>query len=174
MSSSLVNSHIILLLWGLLVSEIIGPWVSSGCHNNTSIKNHVTTSISYIHSYNSPVIKTCHHTVNVSTTEAELFTIRCGINQAVGISYINHIIVITDLLHAIKRIFDLLSYPYQIHFVAIFRKLWKFFRKNINNCIKFWDSLVDKNTKSFELSPSFPYESSWDFCKKHNCNSILS
>ena len=133
--------------------------------SDTSIKNHVATSISHIYSYNSPVIKTYHHTVNVSTTEAKLFTIRCGINQAVGISYINHIIVITDLLYATKRIFDLSSHPYQIYFAAIFRKLRKFFRKNINNCIKFWDSLMDKNTKSFELLPSFPYKSSWIFVR---------
>ena len=48
--------------------------------SDTSIKNQVTTSISHIHVHNKYVIKTIHYVVNVTTTEAELFTIRCGIN----------------------------------------------------------------------------------------------
>ena len=151
---------------------------------DASIKNYIATSILYIHSYDSSVIKICYYAVNVSTTEAKLFTIRCGINQAVGISNINCIVIITDLLHATKRIFDSLLYSYQIHSAAISRELREFFRKNINNHIEFWDCsskwnwslhfLVDKDTKSFKLSSSFLYKSSWDFCKKHDCNSILS
>ena len=43
--------------------------------SDTSIKNHVATSISHIHSYDKPVIKTIHKVVNVTTTEAKLFTI---------------------------------------------------------------------------------------------------
>jgi len=56
---------------------------------DTSIKNQVATSIVYIHTHNSLVIKTIHHTINVTLTEAELFAIRCGINQAICISNIN-------------------------------------------------------------------------------------
>jgi len=67
---------------------------------DASIKINVTTSITYIHVCNKPIIKTLHHTVNVTTTEAELFTIRCGINQATSISGISKIVVITDLLYA--------------------------------------------------------------------------
>jgi len=33
---------------------------------------------------------------------------------------------------------------------------------------------VDKDSKSFDLSLSFPCKLSWDFCKEHDCNSILS
>jgi len=44
--------------------------------------------------------------------EVELFAIRCDINQVVSILNIKKIIVITNLLHAIRRIFNLLSYPY--------------------------------------------------------------
>ena len=47
---------------------------------DTSIKNNMATSITYIHIHNKSVIKTLYHTVNVMITEAELFTIRCGIN----------------------------------------------------------------------------------------------
>ena len=45
-----------------------------------------------------------HQAVNVITTKAKLFAIRYSINQAVGIPYIKHIIIITDFLHAAKRI----------------------------------------------------------------------
>ena len=56
---------------------------------DTSIRNNAATSISHIHSHNSPVIKTIHQVVNVMSTEAELFAIRRGINQAVGIPNVN-------------------------------------------------------------------------------------
>jgi len=71
-----------------------------------------------------------HHTVNVMPMEAELFAIRCGINQTTSISNINTIIIITDLLHTTKRIFDLLIYPYQSQSSFILRKLGKFFIKD--------------------------------------------
>jgi len=44
--------------------------------SNASIKNQVATSIAHIHIHNNPVIKTLHHTVNIMSTEAKLFTIR--------------------------------------------------------------------------------------------------
>jgi len=51
--------------------------------SDISIKNNVVTSIAHIHSYNLPVIKMIHYATNIISTEAELFAIRCGINQAV-------------------------------------------------------------------------------------------
>ena len=45
--------------------------------SDTSINNQVATSIAYIHTHDSPVIKTVHHTINVTLTEAKLFAIRC-------------------------------------------------------------------------------------------------
>ena len=48
--------------------------------SDASIKNNVTTLISHVHVYDSPVIKTNHHAVNIIFTEAELFLIRYGIN----------------------------------------------------------------------------------------------
>jgi len=152
--------------------------------SDASIKNHVATSIAHIHSHDKPVIKTIHQVVNVTTTEAELFVIQCGINQVVSIPNTNHIIVITDFLHTARRIFDSSSHPYQIHSTMISHKLREFFLKNNNNHIKFWDistkqnwplhSLVDKDSKSFDSLPILPYKSSWNYCKKHECNSILS
>jgi len=79
---------------------------------DASIKNDIATSISHIHSMNSPLTKTVHHTSFVTSTEAELFTIRCGINQACSKDNISKIIIITDSIHATKKIFDSDSHPY--------------------------------------------------------------
>ena len=43
--------------------------------SDTSIKNQVTTSILHIHSFNKPVIKTLHRTINITIAEAKLFAI---------------------------------------------------------------------------------------------------
>ena len=67
-----------------------------------SIKNQGATSIAYIHIYDNLVIKTLYHTVNITSTEAEFFAIRYGINQATQLANINHIVVIMDLIHAAK------------------------------------------------------------------------
>jgi len=57
--------------------------------SDASIKNQVATSIVHIHVCNSPVLKTIHHAINVTTTEAELFTIKCNINQAICLNNIH-------------------------------------------------------------------------------------
>ena len=134
--------------------------------SDTSIENQVATSILHIYLYDRPVIKTIHKAVNVTTTEAELFAIQCSINKVVGITNINHIVIIMDSLHAAKRIFDSLLYPYQIHSMAISHELRDFFLKDANNHIKFWDcsskqkwplhALVNKDSKSFNSVPIFP------------------
>ena len=82
--------------------------------SDVSIKNLVATSIMHIHTHNKPIIKTIHHIVNVTSTKAELFTIRCGINQSSCLDYISKIIVITDSIHAVKRIFDLFIHSFQV------------------------------------------------------------
>ena len=43
--------------------------------SDTSIKNHITTLISHIHSFKKPVVKTIYRAINITTTEAKLFTI---------------------------------------------------------------------------------------------------
>jgi len=75
--------------------------------------------------------------INVTTTKAELFTIRCGINQAIDIPNIKHIVVITDFLYATKKIFDSSLHPYQIHSTAISQELRDFFKRDSNNHINF-------------------------------------
>jgi len=108
---------------------------------DVSIKNKVATLIAHIHVYNSLIIKTLYHVVNVTFTEAELFVIRYGINQATQLVNINCIIIIKDSIHATKYIFNLLVYSYQIQLFAIFRKLREFFKRDQSNSIEFWDRL---------------------------------
>jgi len=47
---------------------------------DASIKNQVATSITLIHVHETSVIKTIHHAINITSTEAELFMIRYGLN----------------------------------------------------------------------------------------------
>jgi len=107
--------------------------------SDASIRNNITTSISHIHLHNRLIIKTIHHMVNVTTTEAELFTIRYRISQAISISNVKCIVVVTDFLYTAKKIFDTLMHPYQIHSTAISQELRDFFKKDSNNHIEFWN-----------------------------------
>jgi len=54
--------------------------------SDASIKNQVATSISHIHSYNNPVIKTKHYVIRVTSLKAELFIIKYDINQTTYLS----------------------------------------------------------------------------------------
>ena len=49
--------------------------------SDVSIKNNIAISIVYIHSYLNLIEKTLHHAVGITSTEAELFAIKCDINQ---------------------------------------------------------------------------------------------
>ena len=104
---------------------------------DASIKKDIAMSISHIHSANRPLIKTVHHASFVTSTEAELFAIRCGINQACSINNVSKIIIIMDSIHVAKKIFDSETHPFQIHTAAILCELRKFFCSNLNNSIKF-------------------------------------
>ena len=79
---------------------------------DASIKNDIATSISHVHIANHPLTKTVHHASFMTSTEVELFAIRCGINQACSKDTVSMIIVITDSIHAAKKIFDSESHPF--------------------------------------------------------------
>ena len=49
--------------------------------SDTSVKNNIVTSISYIQRKHNIIRKTVYHTMNISSTEAKLFIIRCGISH---------------------------------------------------------------------------------------------
>ena len=79
---------------------------------DASIKNNVAISILHMHTHNRLITKTIHHMVYVTSTEAKLFTIRCSINQASNCDNISKIIIVTNFIHATKRIFNLSSHPF--------------------------------------------------------------
>ena len=82
--------------------------------SDMSIKNNVATSITHIYISDKLLMKTIYHAVHVTSTEVELFTIRCSINQSLSVNNISKIVVITDFIHAVKNIFDPSVHPYQI------------------------------------------------------------
>jgi len=64
--------------------------------SDASVKNNVTTSVLHIHRGQEIITKTVYHTMNIASTEAELFAIRCGINDVTQIQNVIHIIIIMD------------------------------------------------------------------------------
>jgi len=90
---------------------------------DASVKKDIATSISHVHIHDHPLTKTVHHAVFAISTEAELFAIRCGINQVCGKENVSKIIVITDSIHVAKKIFDSKSHPYQLYTTAILSEL---------------------------------------------------
>ena len=138
----------------------------------------------HIHIFDKPLTKTVYHAVHVTSTEAELFAIRCGINQFLYFNNISKIIVVTDSIHTVKKIFDLLVHPYQIQLAAILSDLCNFFNNHENNSIKFWEcsshlkwhlhNKVNKETKTFNLMSLFPCKNSWEFSKKSKSNDIVN
>jgi len=150
--------------------------------SDVSIKNNVATSIAHIHAFDKPLMKTIHHAIHVTSTEVELFAIRCSINQSLSVNNISKIVVITDSIHMVKKIFDPSVHPYQSQSVAILSDLHKFFNCCETNSIKFWEcpshlkwhlhNEVDKETKMFNLTPLYPCKNSWEFSKKSESNDL--
>ena len=119
-------------------------WISSSPSmalvvTDASIKNDIATSISHIHLANHPLIKTAYYAMFVTSMEAELFAIRYGINQACIKEGVSKIIIVTNSIHAAKKIFNSKSHPYQSHTTAILSKLHCFFETNQKNSIEFWE-----------------------------------
>jgi len=76
------------------------------------LTNSIAISIVYIYLLLNPIKKTIHHAVNIMSTVAELFAIRCGINQAIQIPNVIHIIVIINAIYTAHCIFNSLIYLY--------------------------------------------------------------
>ena len=96
-------------------------------------------TILYIHLANHLLTKTIYHVAFVTSTEAELFVIKCGINHTYIKENVFKIIVITDSIHVAIKIFNTALHPYQSHAVAILSKLRHFFASNQYNSIEFWE-----------------------------------
>ena len=130
-----------------------------------------------------PLMKIIYHVVNVTSTEAELFAIRCAINQSICFNNISKIVIITDSIHMARKIFDSSSHPFQTMLATILSDLHDFFNRSNDNSIEFWEcpshlkwvlyNKVDKETKSFNLTLLFLYKNSWDFSKKNESDNII-
>ena len=80
--------------------------------------------------------------------------------------------------------FNSKSHLYQSHIMAILSKLHHFFKTNQENSIEFWEcpsclkwrfhNDINKDSKSFNPTPSFLCKISWDYCKKTNSNNIIN
>jgi len=133
---------------------------------DASIKNNVAISIAHIHIHDKPITKTLYYALNITSTEAELFSIRCGINQVTNNCTISKIIVVMDSIHVVQEIFDLSSHPFQKHLLSILKDLQTFFSCHSENHIKFWEcpshcnwylhKVINTETKSFRPIPMFP------------------
>ena len=106
---------------------------------DASIKNNIATLVTYVYQANFPLIKIVHHAVFITSSKAELFAMKCEINQACNKNNISKIIVITNSIHSAKLIFNSLLHPLQSHLAAILSKLQLFFNKSQNNSIEFWE-----------------------------------
>ena len=151
--------------------------------SDTGVKNNVAMSITYIHVCNRFIIKTIYYVANITSTEAELFTIRCSINQATNIPEISKIIIITDSIYTVRSIFDSSIYLFQVHLAAISKELREFFSMNSDNLIEFWEcyswcnwplfKAVDSDTKQLHQIPMLSCKSSWDLSKKREYDDII-
>ena len=120
---------------------------------------------------------------NLSITLWMVFTIRYRIDQAIKLQDISKIVVITDAIPATKQIFNTSVYLYQLHSITISKNLRKFFKKNSNNSISFWNypdsikwslySKVNKELKYIKIDPILPSKMSWKFSRKEEYDSII-
>ena len=96
---------------------------------------------------------------------------------------VSKIIVITDSIHVARKIFEPSVHLYQVQSAAILSDLCNFFKYHGNNSIEFWECSshlkwhlhkeVNKETKTFNLTPLYLCKTSWDFSKKSKSNDIL-
>ena len=87
------------------------------------------------------IAKMTHYATNINSTNIELSTIRYRINYTIHLPDVNYIIIITDTIPTARQIFDILIHLYQLHSITILKNLKKFFYKNPNNIIEYWDCL---------------------------------
>ena len=149
-----------------------------------SVKNNVALFIAHIHVCNKPVVKVLHNAVNITSSEAKFFALKCGINHMTLSHKISKIIVVTDSIHDTRKIFDPSSHMLQKQSTFVLAKLREFFDHCDMNSIKFWEcpskgnwhlhKAVNSDTKSFNLIPLLPNKYSWDFSKKLESNNILN
>jgi len=101
--------------------------------------------------------------------EAEFFALHCGINQATCSHEISKIIIITDSIHAAKKIFDPLAHALQKQALTL-GDLRKFFNCCPENIIEFWECPSKSN---WHLHKAVDTDT-WNFSKKVESNDIIN
>jgi len=124
------------------------------------------------------------HAMNASSTEAEIMAMRIGLEFALSMDDIKHITLITDSIHAAKRIFNTTIHPYQSLVTPLAIKIHEFFVKLADHIISIWHCPsnlkwkpykdVNTDVKSSQIAPIFPSKESWDYSKKTECDNLLS
>jgi len=69
--------------------------------SNVSIKNNIAILVLYIQREHKIIMKTVYHAMNITFTEAEIFTIRCSISQLSQLSQMQgviHIVIVTNTI----------------------------------------------------------------------------
>jgi len=147
------------------------------------VKNGTITAISHIWHANTRIKRLQMHAMNASSTEAEIMAMRIGLEFALSIEDIKHITLITDSIHAAKKIFDTTIHPYQSLITPLATKIHEFFAKLADHIISIWHypsnlkwkphKDVDNDVKSSRVNPIFLSKESWDFSKKTECDNLL-
>jgi len=104
--------------------------------SDASVKNNVVILISHICRGQEIIAKSIHHAMNITSSKAKLFAIRCGINHATQLQDVSQIVVITDAILAARKIFDSFIHPYQLHSIIISKDLRAFFNNKELKCLK--------------------------------------
>ena len=146
------------------------------------VKKDATTAITHIWQSNSITKHISLHATKVTSTEAEIMAIRLGLNHAIYHEHIENITVITDSIHAARKIFDSSNHPYWSITAPIAKEIHTFLAKSPSRSINVWHcptnsnwkqhSDVDKDVKASHISPILPSKESWDYSKKEECDNL--
>jgi len=147
------------------------------------VKNGTATAISHVWHTNARIKRLQMHTMNMLSTEAEIMAIHMGLDFTLSMENTGHITLITDSIHAAKRIFDMSSHPYQSLVTPLATKIHHFFAKSPNHVIEIWHCPsnlkwkphkdIDNVVKASQIAPTFSSKESWDFSKKSECDDLL-
>jgi len=129
------------------------------------VKNGSVTAISHIWHANTRIKRLQMHAMNASSTEAKIMAMCIGLEFILSMEDIKHITLITDSIHAAKKIFDTTMHPYQLLVTPLATKIYEFFAKLADHIISFWhcpNNLkwkphkdIDNDIKSSQVNPTF-------------------
>jgi len=67
------------------------------------------------------------HATNVTSTEAEIMSMRLGLKQALTTVGVKKITIFTNAIHGAQKLFDSSHHPYQTLVTPIMEKIHQFF-----------------------------------------------